>query len=105
MKNKRLLLRLIANDCGISTKYINDKGDKTCAVGAMALAAGVTKAKLRKLGKSQIGSVRCASIAVAIMEKFDLTPYQLTCIQQLNDFSGHIEFRRSEIIIYLETIS
>ena len=101
MKNKALFIKTIKSDCAIRSRYINADGE-TCAIGALALAAGCTEAQLRKAGDKRIGHL-CA-IPLAIRKKFDLDLEDMSRIQTENDWNDTSAARRSAILEYIKTL-
>lgn len=89
---------IIEADCKVRYRYITPSG-QTCALGGLALAAGVspeTLAVARKVAIIATGAhdrtplARAATAAVAVIreaiaERFGLTPYQQDAIQMRND--------------------
>jgi hypothetical protein len=103
MKNKRMAIKAIKEDCQIRCRYINKKGD-TCAIGKLALLAGVRRSVLRKLGSDRISEEVCNAVSSAITRKFGLDASNQDRIQILNDHNNTIKSRRNSIVNYLETL-
>lgn len=83
MKNKTLALRLLAKDCQVNGRYV--VGEKTCAIGCLAIASGVSKARLRKCNELLIGCCEMEAVRERILNKFELHRFELCWIQQAND--------------------
>ena len=110
MKNKKLLLAAIAEDCKLRFRYINNAGE-TCAIGKLALLAGVSEETLRAAGKTTIMSrepgddVLVDPIRDKIYEKFGLDECHLALIQELNDEIIFLKERRVQILGYLKGLT
>jgi hypothetical protein len=84
---------VLAGDCAISAKYIDERG-RTCAIGALAMEAGVPKQVLRQARSADIDFGRACDeeeyqaikeIRKAIRARFGLTTRQMQQIQNAND--------------------
>lgn len=93
-KQKKQVLKILANDCQIANHYITSQG--TCAIGALALKAGVPKRFLRRFNNKGIGSL--AAVLDKIWSKFGLTSYELRKIQDENDFHDFVQERRKAVV-------
>lgn len=102
MKNKRLALKLLAKDCQIGGEYID--GNKTCAVGCLAIAAGVKKAHLAEVNEWPIYSRYLAKTRESIKLKFGLSGDELEDIQYANDKADTVEDRRKAVLKVVEAI-
>lgn len=105
MKNKELAIEIIGKDCAIKYAYCDADG-LTCAVGALALAAGAKEWELRD---AKTASIWCDDPLVArlrflIESKFGLVEVDLAHIQDWNDASDTPEKRRIAIIGFLNTL-
>ena len=106
MRNKALLIQTIQNDCQIRHLYWKD--GQTCAIGALALQAGVSEGFLKAAGKQAIWwaqTMEVNEMRHAIMHHFDLVEHTLNQIQAINDKYETPEKRRAAILEYIETIS
>lgn len=77
------VIAILEQDCKIPHAYINDAGE-TCAIGALALAAGVSPQAL-KVNGFNLSIVAKPDFAMPIMAKFGLTLDQQREIQRAND--------------------
>jgi hypothetical protein len=112
MKNIRLLEKAIKEDCEIKSNYI-DKDGCTCAIGKLALVAGVPRHTLRKAGNAAIdvssddedtplGKINAViKIREAIHKKFGLSYDLQGSIQRQNDLYDTPEDRRVAILGFI----
>lgn len=103
MKNVKKLKDIIRKDCSI--RYVYYRDGETCAIGAIALAAGVSKSVLEAAAGWSIcsdSSDEAATIRNAIREEFGLTDYEMARIQGRNDVHGNQESRRRDILLQIE---
>lgn len=98
---KAKAIRLLKKDCQISGRFIDYKG-RTCALGCLALAAGVPKSRLRKLGFG--GIYGDCFISAKIESSFGLTLDQQSTIQYRNDSYDEVPTRRQHVIGYVNTL-
>lgn len=103
MKNKRLALKLLAKDCELAHQYV--QGGKTCAVGCLALASGVSRRTLIRYGKIWISDGRLFFVAARIQEKFSLSTRQLELIQETNDRCTTTADRRKAVLKVVRAIN
>lgn len=92
---------LIKKDCQIKGHYVDGDGN-TCALGCLALAAGVKKQTLENHNSSPIEWVETAYRK--IKTKFGISLNQQSKIMGLNDSSSKPETRRKHIVRYLKTL-
>lgn len=95
---------VLAEDCAIKGRYINTEGE-TCAIGALALAAGVRKSSLVMAAGRSIHHKDpiMNRIRARITNKFGLTDSQLGDLQNTND-SYHISSVRRERVLFRTTL-
>ena len=92
------LLAITQADCRLRERYLDPDTGKTCAVGAFALAAGVSREMLLQaagttispyIERTDLGPAHPQSAArqirEAITQRFGLSKYDLQRIQQAND--------------------
>lgn len=88
---QKRVLKIVSKDCAIQGKYIDGEG-QTCAIGALALEAGVSKKTLRKAGddgiNADLASKHILKIQNALRWAFGLEPDELNDIQTANDNWG-----------------
>lgn len=105
MKNKQLAIRVLKKDCEITGSFYV-KGE-TCAVGRLALEAGVSPRRLAKIpevgvdaynyhDETTMGLIK--EILGKIKRKFGLTKRQLLRIQHQNDGVVGLESRRNAVV-------
>lgn len=82
---------VLSQDCKIKSLYINSEGE-TCAVGALALAAGAMPDYLLQQRTTTIGAL--PDICSLIEGKFGLTTAHLRIIQAVNDDENDDDLRR-----------
>jgi hypothetical protein len=97
MKNQNLAIKLIQKDCHIRGKLLDENGF-TCAVGALALASGVTRKHLLNQETLDMNG------EIKIAKKFGLVNWQLSQIISRNDDEPRLRDRRREVIKFLRTI-
>lgn len=85
---------ILENDCESQREYLNDDG-KTCAIGALALASGITRQGLRR-GNSK-GIHERPSLAKAIARRFGLSLQAQEWLQAENDRS--IVWRSGQVFL------
>lgn len=95
-EQKKEVIELISQDCEISFNYL--KEGKTCAVGCLALKAGIPH---EPLAESRLLIQHEPDFIAAIESRFGLNYSQLVRIQDLNDSHSTPESRRKAIIDYL----
>lgn len=102
MKNIKLLKKVISKDCKIASYYY--KRGQTCAVGALAIAAGVPVDVLKEGSQKVINGNYDSTIEMrnAIHKKFGLSCGQLEVIQSQNDHFENSKDRRSAILERIE---
>ncbi len=89
-------VKLLKADCQITGALIDDAG-QTCAVGCLALAAGVSPRTLkRKMGA--IDSDKQSGLVKAIQKKFGLDLDILCTIQHRNDCNSNRKMRVKEVV-------
>jgi hypothetical protein len=109
-KQKQEVLELIAKDCERQYIYLAPESGKTCALGHLARAAGVSDDILMRASIMSIDSVyRGGSlmeqdyraveiIRDAIKDRFGLTLVEMQQIQKLNDNHNATREQRVELI-------
>lgn len=105
LKNKRLLKKLIAEDCELQGQYYY-RG-KTCAIGRLAIDCGISKEMLKKINRLPIYITEVKDIETvcrAIQNKFGLSPSMLDEIQYRNDRYYDPEPRRDGILRYINNL-
>lgn len=100
MKNKSLAIRAIKSDCMISGLHMDDEGN-TCAIGMLALKAGVAKRTVQRASGSILAN---PPLYRAIEKKFGLSVDQQSDVQRLNDMWSTPAPRRKSILAYLKTL-
>jgi hypothetical protein len=101
-RQKAHAIRLLKNDCKLKGKYIDDSG-LTCAIGCLALAAGVRKKTLESvnytgISESFVEYPALKRIVEAIERKFGLNQYQQYYIQAANDGQDYRDVRVDEVV-------
>lgn len=93
---------ILASDCAIRHRYINAEGE-TCAIGALALAAGIEVETLEGWGSTGIGFVEGYA---PIKEEFGLDKEELYLIQRANDALSSFDQieRRVAVLTILDSI-
>lgn len=94
--------KILAKDCGLARRYINARGS-TCAIGALALAAGVTPGALMDAGGSSIASL--PKVSRAIERRFGLTAAMQRDLQFTNDWHPTRNRRRRGVLAELDYIN
>jgi hypothetical protein len=102
------VIKYINEDCDIRHKYLNDDG-QTCALGYLALKAGVDKLTLLAAGPVAISWAEdngspIDEIYKHIKSRFGLLINQQNIIQQLNDKGLDPSERRKTIVEYVSSI-
>ena len=109
-KQKSEVMAVIDVDCAIRFNLIKlstEKVPRTCAIGALALAAGVNELTLLEADANGCPSITSEDnkfmgvIRGAIEQKFGLTTGEMRAIQQLNDSCPTPEARREAIRAYV----
>ena len=90
-------VRLLKADCQITGSLLDDAG-QTCAVGCLALAAGVSPRTLKRQGGA-IDSCTQAGIVKAIRKKFGLELETLCNIQHHNDCNSDRKHRVKMVVL------
>lgn len=114
MKNKQLAIRVLQKDCEITGSFYV-KGE-TCAVGRLALEAGVSPRKLASVDEVGV-SYRAfgpqdddytwkvvKEILAKIKAKFGLSKNQLQVIQSRNDRCDDRETRVKRVVQYVSKL-
>lgn len=103
-QQKDEIIKVIKSDCKIKQKYI-DNDCNTCAIGALALAAGCSQEQLKVAGSSFIGFYGdiILTLSTSITDKFGLSVDQQQAIQATNDDYTSPEERQAAILELLET--
>jgi len=91
---------ILEKDCQITKFYCTDEG--TCAIGALALAAGISESDLNEAGPMAIHHKDCAPIAKAIFKKFGLDLFGQSSIQNSNDCYKVRADRVNKVLAQLE---
>ena len=91
---KAEVLKIVSKDCGAAAEYLDENG-QTCAVGAIARAAGVTDKQLRRQNNNKI--IRRPMLYRPIRERFGLTVEELMKIQNINDLYSDALVRRDAV--------
>ncbi len=94
MKNKALALRALAKDCGLRGAYVHRKA--TCAIGCLALLAGVDRAYLKKRNWEPVKML--GVVVESIHKKFGLSLDDQKRIQETNDAHKTPELRREAVL-------
>lgn len=92
-------IKLIEKDCLARFHYVDEDGD-TCALGCLALAAGVKRTTLRTYSRKIISFL--PNVARKIESKFGLNAAHQDRIQYENDSTAYVHKRRSAIVAYLK---
>ena len=103
-KQKREVIKLLEKDCQIDSSYISESGKKTCAIGCLALKAGVERARLLKDNGTLITHHRMRDVADAIFKRFGLSRRYLSVVQYQNDYFDSVSKRRAAVVNYVKTI-
>lgn len=106
MKNKALAIAAIQNGCQLQGRYLNADTGEACAIGSLALAAGVGKAAIAFGDKydASIGHPLTGSMERGIAKKFGLEVGHLYLIQRKNDRIRNMAKRRKAIVAMIETL-
>lgn len=92
---------LIKKDCQIRGEYTDFNGN-TCAIGCLALAAGVKKSTLLRSGTNPIEWL--PGIARRIKSRFGLSMDEQADIQQENDSCHVLKNRRRGVLKLLKSL-
>lgn len=88
-------IKLVKKDCHLQGEYVNDHNE-TCAVGCLGLAAGVSK---RYLANHNADAVEYLPRLIrAIRKKFGIDGETLDKIQDANDSTHLLYYRRTRIV-------
>lgn len=104
LKNIALAKRIIRKDCMIAGNNIDNDGN-TCVIGALGLAAGISKPTMRRYYRCY--TIQCETnkpMAQIITEKFGLTVNDLASMQKQNDRAQTIPARRKAVLAALDRI-
>ena len=106
MKNKKLAIAAIQNGCQLQGRYLNAATGEACAIGSLALAAGVAKVHLEFADECGpcIGNPSSKVVVAGIAKKFGLEVGHLALIQSKNDRIRDLAKRRKAIVAMLETL-
>lgn len=91
----------LAADCEVRGVYLDANGD-TCAIGGLALAAGVTIDALNRAEGMAVMDGDMELIRHAIFVRFGLTSVALMRIQWANDWYEDLDARRVAVLGALE---
>lgn len=94
-------IKVIKTDCRIARVYRD--GDKTCAIGALAVAAKIPL-PAKKHNDQRIGSTALNGFRYRLMNHYSLSEYDLMRIQGLNDAGQTMTERRRWIAGYLKVV-
>jgi len=100
-EQKREALLALERGCQIAHSYINCSG-KTCAIGALAKRANVTRDKLEEAEQDFI--TICKELSSAITYRFGLSIQQQISIQNLNDKFEDEEDRTGAVMRYVNSL-
>lgn len=102
------IMDVLEQDCILAGQYVNADG-QTCAIGALAEAAGFDIKRLlgkrtnnRGILESEDKRTLLGQMREAIKEKFGLSLSQMKLIQRHNDMNFSPEHRRGSIRNFLE---
>lgn len=120
-QQKQQLIKLIQEDCTARHVYVEELPDgtcNTCAIGKLALAAGINKSFFKQnayedtpifihdtLNEKNICMEKLEPVVDAIFNMFGLSEESLSKIQDLNDNGNTPEERREAILEYIETLT
>jgi len=101
-RQRAAAIRVVERDCEIRERYI-DRDGRTCAVGALAVAAGVELNYRANYNCTGIGSPRPKLVEMrrAIGAKFGLDEADLQRIQHTNDAIEAQSERRKKIAAFI----
>lgn len=105
MKNKKLALKALAQDCTIKGRYVY--GRHTCAIGCLALLAGIPRNffQSNKCNREAIYEGELKPVAMAIKRKFGLLMDQQIAIQEANDeHNFDTEARRAAVMNVVKSL-
>lgn len=101
-KQKEEIIRIIKSDCKTRRVYIDCDGN-TCAIGALAVAAGLTLPSPGAVSQSNL--IRYYDeLASPLMAAYGLDRYDLQMIQSLNDDYGTPKDRQNAILLYIDSL-
>lgn len=86
---------ILAEDCKLQGRYINDEGE-TCAVGALGIAAGFHSVAMKTRNTTNILVFR--ALSDVIWDKLGLSLTHLHLIQRVNDAEEDPERRRAKVL-------
>lgn len=103
MKNKELAINALGKDCEVVGQYVED--GKTCALGCLALLAGIDRDYLEQeeYNGEEITHNAMAPVAKAIEEMFGLNVFQQAAIQRTNDRTHGLKARRKAVLGVIES--
>jgi hypothetical protein len=94
---------LLEKDCELTCNYFD--GEKTCAIGCLALAAGVSKNILLNYEMPiSANEAKARVIAIAVKKEFGLSRDVQRAIQSENDEVKDIGQRRHNVLCVLDEI-
>lgn len=91
-------MMVLGRGCKIAEKYIDDCGN-TCAIGALAKAAGIDRETLKSDNQTFISSL--SVLQEAIMAKFGFNEEHLNRIQSINDANADETERTDAVLTYV----
>jgi len=100
-EQKREALLALERGCQIAHEYINCEG-KTCAIGALAKRANVSRDELEKDNKECI-TVR-GLIAETILIRYGISRKHQQTIQRINDENDNVEDRTEAVMRYVNNL-
>lgn len=86
---------ILEADCDLQCKYVDEAG-KTCAIGALALAAGVSPARF--IGVNSLTIECLPDVRAKIQATFGLTFQKIADIQWANDSHDRVDSRRAKVL-------
>lgn len=90
---------VLEKDCSIRYRYVED--GESCAVGALALAAGVLPERFAETDNAaKVGALQ--DVAEAVRQRFGIKLAVLTEIQYQNDVHEEVAWRRNAVLNVLE---
>jgi hypothetical protein len=92
-------LKVVKTDCRVARMYKD--GEKTCAIGALAVAAKI-RLPAKKHNDQHIGAGVLDEFRDRLMKHYCLSEFELMDIQFLNDKNVTMTARRSAITEYLK---
>lgn len=98
---KAQVRKILASDCKLAGEYYS-RG-QTCAIGALALAAGVKKKLLKEQNDAGIDCKIMKPVASRIRKKFGMSIDEMAEIQEANDnIMDDVKERRREVLAVLD---